>query len=103
MKKPTDAELQFSIGLYHLKKKDFKQAERWLRYANIQGHTQAQSYLGDGIQKKLFSSSSKHLHEFSIILLKQLITPCPTEEQINGLEEILCDYFYINYELTSRH
>ena len=92
-----DREAQFELGLHWYTQADYRQAERWLRYAALQDHSAAKKLLAFGIREGNFLDHATHCTDLSIELLERFLTPQPTEQQIekyqNYLQQLIAKEF----------
>ena len=93
-----DKEAQFQLGMTCLKKAHYQKAERWFRYAAIQGHYEAYRSLILGTRHQYFLSTTNRIHSLVIEILETLATPKPTQEQIDELEAVIT--YHLNTEFN---
>jgi len=67
----------------------WEQAERYLRYAACQYHQPARQALAIGLRHQHFQPEYRHLNRFAIEVLETLVTPDPTQAQIDAIESAL--------------
>jgi hypothetical protein len=92
------AELHYQFAVLCQERQHYDQAERWLRYADLSGHNESTKDLIEGIQEGYFLDTRQRVCMFSIQILESLITPCPNQQEIDGLENIIMDYLNKKYE-----
>ena len=89
-----DPEAQYQIGIYWLERKDSLKAERWIRYAARQGHTEAIRLLRAGSCNGFFRDDKHHIISSAIDVLETFITPEPSQADIDTLSQLLEGYLY---------
>jgi len=88
---------QYEAAMYLILKGQVNEAERWLRFASQKNHNFAKRILNDGIRMGFFLEDKKRLHKLSSSFLEQLVTPTPTEPEVNAIDNLLINH------LDSKH
>jgi len=98
-----DKEAQFRLGKAYLKQFDYQNAERWLRYAAIQGHYKAYRSLILGARHNYFLSTPSRIQALAIEILKALVTPNPSQTQTDELVTVITHHLNTEFNLMQPH
>src|SRR5688572_25865227 len=95
----AQADIYFECGCRWWELKNPLEAEKWLRYAALQGHELARTCLKLGVEHHAFVCLDDQLDRYAEELLKHFITPAPDKNQVTELRSVLSGYFDKKYGL----
>src|SRR5579864_3533182 len=93
------ARTYFKIGVEYWESQNFKESEKWLRYASAKKHDIARSCLRNEIKTGLFKCTKTHINLFASEILRCLVMPNPSELDVKPLEKCLSNYLDKKYNL----